>query len=60
MPSFLGRPSAFVKRGISLGRWSLMGKKRIEELVKQFISLNLQVHNKIKLASLAGSLGLEI
>ena len=59
-PKYLERTSSWVRRGVLLGQWSLRDKKRIEEVIKRFVVLNQRVHQKVKLCSFAGSIGLDV
>lgn len=48
------------KTSLMLLRWSLHDKKRAEEILCDFTTLNGDVHEKIKLLCLASDLGLNI
>ncbi|KAI9764409.1 MAG: hypothetical protein M1840_008432 [Geoglossum simile] len=49
-----------VRQSMLLGRWSLWDKRRVELVVRRYVNLNERVHNKIKLCSFAGTLGMNL
>ena len=48
------------KSHLQLFRWSLKGKRRVQEVIGHFAKLNSRIHEKIKLCSFSSAIGVDL